>query len=210
MTDFPGAIARRYDGLSKQSCCLSCGGAFSLANIEPGFVCVDLGCGKGHDVLRMATMTGEQGFAFGIDISDGMIETAKKNAAIMRAENARFVKSPLEQIDLDNGIADVVISNCTINHSLDQANVWKEIARILKSGGHFVVSDIYALEEVPEEYRNDPIAVSECWAGAETREKYLQNILAAGLTEISIIEESAPYEKGSIHVASFTVKGIKP
>jgi arsenite methyltransferase len=210
MTDFPGAIARRYDGLSKQSCCLSCGGAFSLANIEPGFVCVDLGCGKGHDVLRMATMTGEQGFAFGIDISDGMIETAKKNAAIMRAENARFVKSPLEQIDLDNGIADVVISNCTINHSLDQANVWKEMARILKSGGHFVVSDIYALEEVPEEYRNDPIAVSECWAGAETREKYLQNILAAGLTEISIIEESAPYEKGSIHVASFTVKGIKP
>lgn len=210
MTDFPGTIARRYDGLSKQSCCLSCGGAFSLANIEPGFVCVDLGCGKGHDVLRMATMTGEQGFAFGIDISDGMIETAKKNAAIMRAENARFVKSPLEQIDLDNGIADVVISNCTINHSLDQANVWKEMARILKSGGQFVVSDIFALEEVPEEYRNDPIAVSECWAGAETREKYLQNILAAGLSEISIIEESAPYEKGSIHVASFTVKGIKP
>jgi arsenite methyltransferase len=210
MTDFPGTIAKRYDGLSKQSCCLSCGGAFSLANIEPGFVCVDLGCGKGHDVLRMATMTGEKGFAFGIDISDGMIETAQRNAAIMRAENVLFVKSPLEQIDLDNDIADVVISNCTINHSLDQAKVWKEIARILKRGGHFVVSDIYALEQVPEAYRNDPIAVSECWAGAETREKYICNIEAAGLSDISILEESAPYEKGSVHVVSFTVKGLKP
>ncbi len=210
MSDFPKAIAKRYDGLSKQSCCLSCGGAFSLASIEPGFVCVDLGCGKGHDVLRMATMAGEKGFAYGVDISDGMIETATKNAAIMRAENVRFIKSPLENIDLESDAADVVISNCTINHSLDQARVWQEISRILKSGGHFVVSDIYAMEEVPEVFRNDPVAVSECWAGAVTKEQYLSHIKAAGLFEVSIMEESAPYEKGSIHVASFTVKGIKP
>jgi arsenite methyltransferase len=209
MSNLPEAITKRYDGLAKQSCCLSCGGAFSLASIEPGFVCVDLGCGKGHDVLRMATMAGEEGFAYGVDISDGMIETATKNAAIMRAENVRFMKSHLENIDLENDLADVVISNCTINHSLDQGKVWKEVARILKSGGHFVVSDIYALEAVPESYRNDPVAVSECWAGAETKEKYIRNIEKAGLSEISILEESSPYEKGSIHVASFTVKGLK-
>lgn len=210
MSNLPEAIIKRYDGLSKQSCCLSCGGAFSLANIEPGFVCVDLGCGKGHDVLRMATMAGEVGFAYGIDISDGMIEAAAKNAAIMRAHNVRFIKSHLENIDLENGLADVLISNCTINHSLDQEKVWQEIARILKSGGQFVVSDIFALEPVPEVFRNDPVAVSECWAGALTKEQYLRNIENAGLADVSIIEESAPYEKGKIKVASFTVKGIKP
>lgn len=210
MTDFPGAIAKRYDLLSKQSCCLSCGGAFSLARIEPGYVCADLGCGKGHDVLRMATMAGEKGFAFGVDISDGMIETAKKNAAIMRVDNVRFIKSPLEQIDMESNSADVIISNCTINHSLEQGKVWKEIARILKSGGHFVVSDIYALESVPEKFRNDPQAVSECWAGAETKERYFDNIKMAGLAGLEILEESAPYEKGKIKVASFTIKGVKP
>ncbi len=210
MNNITQAITQRYDGLSKQACCLSCGGAFSLATIEPGFVCVDLGCGKGHDVLRMATMAGENGFAYGIDISDGMLETAAKNAAILRADNVRFIKSPLESIDLESNVADVVISNCTLNHSLQQDVVWKEIARILKSGGHFVVSDIFALEPVPEVFRNDPEAVAECWAGAETKEQYLRNIEAAGLTDISILEESAPYQKGKIQLASFTVKGIKP
>lgn len=210
MNDFPNAIALRYDKLSKQSCCLSCGGAFALATVKPGFVCVDLGCGKGHDVLRMATMAGADGLAFGIDISDGMIETAKKNAAIMGADNVRFIKSKLEEIQLNDALADLVISNCTINHSLNQAKVWKEISRILKPGGSFVVSDIYAIEAVPDFYRNDPVAVSECWAGAETRENYLKNIEAAGFADITIIEESTPYEKGEIVVASFTVKGIKP
>lgn len=181
-----------------------------MANIEPGFVCVDLGSGKGHDVLRMATMAGERGFVYGVDISDGMIETAAKNAAIMRADNVRFIKSNLENIALEDNLADVVISNCTINHSLDQGRVWQEIARILKSGGQFVISDIYALEPVPEVFRNDPVAVSECWAGAETKEQYLSNIEAAGLAGISILEDSTPYEKGGIKVASFTVKGIKP
>lgn len=210
MRDNPATIAKRYDALSKQSCCLSCGGAFSLASIKPGFVCVDLGCGKGHDVLRMATMAGENGFVYGIDISDGMLETAKKNAAIMRVQNARFIKSQLEEIDLPDNLADVLISNCTINHSLNQAKVWKEIFRILKNGGSFVVSDIYALEPVPEKYRNDPVSVAECWAGAETKENYIRNIEAAGLIDISFLEESAPYAKGEIVVASFTVKGKKP
>ncbi len=206
---FSQAITQRYDQLSGQECCLSCGGAFSLATIHEGFVCVDLGAGKGLDVLRMASLAGEKGFAYGVDISDKMMEVALQNAERLKISNVKFIKSPLEQIDLEAGIADVIISNCTLNHSLDQAVVWKEIARILKPGGAFVISDIYALEEIPGEYRNDPQAVSECWAGAVTREKYMDNIRQAGLSDIEILEESTPYEKGKTRVASFTVKGNK-
>lgn len=210
MENLKDAITKGYDELSKKNCCLSCGGAFSLATIEPGNICVDLGCGKGHDVLRMANLTGETGHAYGIDISRGMIETAKMNAGIMRVNNASFIHSSLETIALEDGLADVVISNCTINHSLHQELVWQEIFRILKPGGTFVVSDIYALEEVAQDYRTDPTAVAECWAGAVTRENYLGYVAKAGFARVNILEESAPYAKGAIQVASFTLRGEKP
>ncbi len=207
MTNYSESIAKRYDSLSKEDCCLSCGGAFSLTNIQPGDICIDLGCGRGHDVLRMALLAGEEGFAYGVDISDGMMDTAKDQAEKMGIDNILFVKSPLEAIKLNDAIADVIISNCTINHSLKQGKVWQEIARLLKPGGYFVVSDIYAIEEVPGSFRSNPDMVAECWAGAVTREKYLLNIRKAGLQDVEVMEESAPYEKGQIKVASFTVKG---
>lgn len=84
-----------------------------------------------------------------------------------------------------------------------------EIFRILKKGGRFVVSDIYSTEPVPEEYKNDPVAVSECWAGSVTREEYLDQLRSAGFLNIEIIEESSPYEKGKIRVASWTIAGYK-
>lgn len=210
MGNLPGSIAKRYDALSKETCCLSCGGAFALAEINSGDICIDLGCGKGHDVLRMAVKTGAAGMALGIDISDGMLETAEKQADAMGLDNVRFIKCQLEEIDIESDFAHVVISNCTINHSLVQDKVWREIFRVLKPGGHFVVSDIYALAEIPETYRNDPEMVAQCWAGAVTKNKYSQHVQDAGFTDIVILEESAPYEKGQVHVASFTIKGTKP
>ncbi len=208
--NFTQAISKRYDELSGQECCLSCGGAINYAEIKPGFRCADLGSGKGYDVLKMATMAGEEGFAWGVDVSESMMETARKNASKLNLKNTAFVKSELESIDLPDDSLDVVLSNCTINHSLDQGKVWKEIFRILKPGGTFVVSDIYALEEVPDDYRNDPGAVAECWAGSVTKEKYYSNLQNAGFGKVEIIEESAPYEKGKIKVCSFTIKGQKP
>ncbi|MCU0456495.1 MAG: methyltransferase domain-containing protein [Bacteroidales bacterium] len=103
-----------------------------------------------------------------------------------------------------------MISNCTINHSYDKVAVWNEIYRILKAGGRFVVSDIYSTEKVPDEFRNDPVAVAECWAGAVTREEYLLQLEKAGFEKIKIIEESEPYAKGKIKVSSWTVTGKKP
>jgi ubiquinone/menaquinone biosynthesis C-methylase UbiE len=103
----------------------------------------------------------------------------------------------------------LVISNCTINHSAEKQAVWNEIYRVLKIGGRFVVSDIYALNEIAAEYKNDPVAVAECWAGAETKDTYLQILKKAGFSHVRILEESAPYEKGKTTVSSFTISAHK-
>jgi arsenite methyltransferase len=202
-------IDKRYSELAESDCCLSCGGAINYAMPQLGEVCVDLGSGRGNDVLRMADQVGENGFAYGIDVAEGMLEKARRNADKLGVVNAMFIRSELEKLDLSDKIADLVISNCTLNHASDKQAVWNEIYRILKKGGRFVVSDIYATSPIPEEYRNDPAAIAECWAGAVTRDEYLQHLENAGFESVEIIEESAPYPKGNAEVASFTIAGKK-
>lgn len=202
-------INERYSKLAEDTCCLSCGGAINHSNPLPGEVCVDLGCGRGNDVIRMAQEVGDQGLVYGLDISDGMIEKAKKNAAKLDITNVQFIKSELESLKLPTKIADLVISNCTINHASDKRAVWYEIKRILKKGGRFVVSDIYSLDYVPDEYKNDPVAVSECWAGSIKKDEYLKIIIEAGFIDVEILEESQPYTKGKIEICSFTIFGRK-
>ena len=203
-------IDNRYSVLAESTCCLSCGGAINYAEAKPREVCVDLGSGRGTDVLRLAESVGDDGLVFGIDISEGMIIKSRDTATRLGISNVEFVKSTLEKIKLDSNIADLVISNCTINHASDKQLVWNEIFRILKGGGRFVVSDIYAINPVPEEYRNDPVAISECWAGSVTRDEYLKQLESAGFSSLRIIEESEPYEKGKAMVASWTLFGKKP
>ena len=202
-------VKKRYEGLAESDCCLSCGGAAGYADIIPGEVCVDLGSGRGTDVIRMAEKAGPEGFAVGIDVTEAMLEKARITARKMGVENVRFVRAPLESLPFADLSVDLVISNCTINHAPDKETVWKEIYRILKHGGRFVVSDIYSTAPVPDTYAGDEKAVSECWAGAVTREKYFKQLAGAGFRNITIIEESKPYEKGKIEVASFTIAGIK-
>jgi len=202
-------INNRYSELSGSDCCLSCGGAIDYAKPESGEVCVDLGSGRGTDVLRMAEAVGDTGFVYGLDIADGMLDKARKNAEKLSITNVCFVKSELEKLVLPTAVADLVISNCTLNHATDKQAVWDEIFRVLKKGGRFVISDIYATSPIPEEYRTDPVAVAECWAGAVTRSEYLQHLANAGFGSVEIIEESAPYAKGQAEVASFTIAGKK-
>ncbi|MEN9354422.1 MAG: hypothetical protein RL318_1747 [Fibrobacterota bacterium] len=203
-------IETRYGALAESTCCLSCGGAVDHAAARPGETCVDLGSGRGTDCLRMAQSVGTAGFVWGLDISDKMLEKARANAAKLGVANVRFEKAELEHLPVPDASVDLVISNCVLNHARDKAAVWREIHRILKPGGRFVVSDIYASAPVPEEFRNDPEAVAECWAGADTRDTYLATIAATQLGALEILDESVPYAKGKIEVSSFTVKGIKP
>jgi ubiquinone/menaquinone biosynthesis C-methylase UbiE len=202
-------INKRYSDLATSDCCLSCGGAINYAEAQPDEVCVDLGSGRGTDVIRLAEAVGKNGFVYGIDISDGMIEKAFDTATKLGITNVKFIKSQLEHLKLNDQLADLVISNCTINHAVDKQTVWNEIFRILKNGGRFVISDIYSSAPVPDEYRNDPIAISECWAGSVTRDEYIQQLRNAGFLNISVLEESAPYPKGKIMVSSWTIAGKK-
>jgi arsenite methyltransferase len=203
-------INNRYSTLAESSCCLSCGGAINYSGAAEGEVCVDLGSGRGTDAIRLAEAVGDSGLIYGIDISEGMLQKAAGTADRLGVKNVRFIKSPLEKVPLVDCCADLVISNCTINHSADKQAVWNEIFRILKEGGRFAVSDIYSLDSVPEQYRNDPVAVSECWAGSVTRDEYLEQLSNAGFKQINILEESAPYKKAEIMVSSWTVTGVKP
>jgi arsenite methyltransferase len=204
------AINNRYSELANSDCCLSCGGAINYAKPKIGEVCVDLGSGRGTDVLGMAEEVGDQGFVYGVDISEGMLEKARSMARKFDVKNVSFIQSDFENIDINDRTADLVISNCTINHASDKHAVWNEVYRILKHGGRFVVSDIYATKPIPAEYHNDPVAVAECWAGAITKNKYLDILNIAGLRGIEIIEESKPYSKGKAEIVSFTIAGIKP
>ena len=203
-------INKRYSELAESTCCLSCGGAINHSGAKPGEVCVDLGSGRGTDVIRLSETVGENGFVYGIDISDGMIKKAANTARQLGVTNVDFIQSPLEKIDLKDNIADLVISNCTINHADDKQTVWNEIFRVLKKGGRFVVSDIYSIDPVPDIFRKDPVAIAECWAGSVTRNEYLEQLTNAGFEKIRIIEESAAYDKGKIKVSSWTVAGEKP
>lgn len=202
-------IEKRYSMLADDTCCLSCGGALRYSKPQSGEVCVDLGCGRGSDVLKIAEDVGREGKVYGIDITDAMLDKALRTARKMNIANVEFIKSNLESLPIEDNSVDLLISNCTINHAEKKDAVWKEIYRILKIGGRFVVSDIYSSEVVPDEYRNDPVAVSECWAGAVTKDAYMNTLNHAGFRSIEILEESAPYQKGKIEVSSFTIAGEK-
>ena len=203
-------INKRYSDLAESTCCLSCGGAINYSEAMEGEVCIDLGSGRGTDAMRLAENVGKDGFVYGVDISDGMIQKAISTANRLGIANVAFINCPLENIKINDNTADLVISNCTINHASDKQAVWNEIFRVLKKGGRFVISDIYSTEPVPEEYRNDPVAIAECWAGSVTRGEYLQQLQNAGFNSIRIIEESDPYEKGKVKVSSWTIAGEKP
>jgi SAM-dependent methyltransferase len=207
MTD---AIESRYGALAEVACCLSCGSAVGYITALPGQVCVDLGSGRGTDVLRLAEQVAPEGRAYGIDITEGMLEKARKTAEKTGISNAAFLRADLEALPLSDGSVDWVTSNCVLNHANDKSKVWREIARILKPGGRFVVSDIYAVEPILDVYRTDPTAIAECWAGAIPKDEYVRNIAGAGLVDFEILEESAPYKKGKAIVASFTIAGARP
>ncbi len=204
-----GAINIRYSKLAETSCCLSCGGAINHAGASAGEICADLGSGKGIDVIKLAEAVGPEGKVYGVDISDGMIIKARKNALKFDVKNVEFIQSELEFLPFKDNELDLIISNCTIKQGDEKREMWKESFRLLRKGGRLISSDIYSLEEVPEEYRNDPEAIAECWAGSVTKEEYLDQLEAAGFKNLDILEESDPYPKSHIQCVSWTIRAYK-
>jgi arsenite methyltransferase len=202
------AVTTRYDGLAGSCCSLSCGHALDDAAVRPGEVVLDLGCGRGEDVIRAAGRVGPAGRAIGVDLAEAMLAEARRRVPPFLT-NVQFLRGSLERIDLPTASVDVVISNCVINHAPDKTAVYREIRRLLSPTGRFVVSDVVAEEEVPEAVRADPAAWAGCYGGAIPLPDYRRAVAEAGLV-LDDVSASDPYEKGGIMVRSATFRGRVP
>ncbi|HEX8273493.1 MAG TPA: arsenite methyltransferase [Longimicrobiaceae bacterium] len=145
---------------------LGCGNPTALAELREGETVLDLGSGGGIDVLLSARRVGAAGKAYGLDMTDEMLELARRNQAEAGVENVEFLKGHIEEIPLPEAAVDVVISNCVINLSADKPRVLREAFRVLKPGGRFAVSDVVVRGEVPAEMRRSMELWVGCVAGA--------------------------------------------
>jgi SAM-dependent methyltransferase len=174
---------------------LSCGNPTATANLRPGEVVVDLGCGGGLDVFLAAAKVGPSGKAIGIDMTDEMLELARRNAAMGRGgepiTNVEFHKATIDQLPLPTATVDCVISNCVINLAPDKPAVFREIARVLKPGGRLAASDIALKQPLPPELGEDLMAYVGCIAGAIPIEQYRLQLLEAGFAAVEVVDTGA-------------------
>ena len=165
---------------------LGCGNPTALAELKPGERVLDLGSGGGIDVLLSARRVGPDGFAYGLDMTDAMLELAERNRVEAGIENVRFLRGIIEDIPLPAESVDVVISNCVINVSADKGQVLREAFRVLAPGGRFAVSDIVFQGHIPQILRQDLESWAGCIAGALEEETYRALLTAAGFTAIEM------------------------
>ena len=168
---------------------LGCGNPTALADLKEGETVLDLGSGGGIDVFLAANKVGETGKVIGIDMTEEMIDTAKKNAKEGNYTNVEFKLGEIENLPIEDDSIDVIISNCVINLTPDKSVAYKETYRVLKPGGRILVSDLVTEGEIPEEIRGNFQAWSECIAGAMEKQIYLGVIKNAGFDDIEIVEQ---------------------
>jgi SAM-dependent methyltransferase len=167
---------------------LGCGNPITVAELREGETVLDLGSGGGIDVLLSARRVGPTGLAYGLDMTDEMLDLARRNQAEAGVINVRWLRGHIEEIPLPRDSVDVVISNCVINLSGDKPRVLREAARVLKPGGRFAVSDVVADDDMDAQTRADMHAYTGCIAGALTRDEFTNALEAAGLADITITE----------------------
>ncbi len=171
---------------------LGCGNPTALAELNAGEIVLDLGSGGGIDVLLSARRVGPTGFAYGLDMTDAMLELARRNAAEAGVTNVAFLKGDIAAIPLPDNSVDVIISNCVINLAADKEPVLREAFRVLKPGGRFAVSDIVIHGGLPTDLidsatmRRDLSSWAGCIAGALTDAEYREGLAAAGFESIDL------------------------
>ena len=183
---------------------LGCGNPIAVAELRAGEKVLDLGSGGGIDVLLSARRVGATGFAYGVDMTDEMLELARANAAKAGATNVEFRKGTIEDVPLPDGTVDVVISNCVINLSTDKPKVLAEMFRVLTAGGRIGVSDVVAEDHLTVTERAERGSYVGCIAGALSRQEYLDGLTAAGFVnpEVVYTHEAAPGMHSAIVRAS--------
>jgi arsenite methyltransferase len=196
------------DGLPAEAvqASLGCGNPLAVAELREGERVLDLGSGGGIDVLLSARRVGPSGFAYGVDMTDEMLELARANAAKAGAVNVEFRKGEIEALPLPDAAVDVVISNCVINLSADKPAVLAEMFRVLVPDGRIGISDVVAEDHLSAADRTAAGSYVGCIAGALTRAEYLDGLTAAGFTGASVTftAEAAP----GMHAA--IIRAVKP
>jgi arsenite methyltransferase len=167
---------------------LGCGNPTAVAELKEGETVLDLGAGGGIDVLVSARRVGRTGKAYGLDMTDEMLELARRNQREAGVDNAEFLRGPIEEVPLPDDSIDVVISNCVVNLSGDKPAVFREAARVLKPGGRLAVSDVVADPDMEEATRLDMEQWTGCIAGALTRDDFERELVSAGFEEVEVTE----------------------
>ena len=185
---------------------LGCGNPTAVAELREGETVLDLGSGGGIDVLLSARRVAPTGTAYGLDMTDEMLDLARANAAKAGATNVEFVKGTIEDVPLPDGAVDVVISNCVVNLSVDKPAVLAEMYRVLTPGGRIGISDVVAEDHLTVAERAERGSFVGCIAGALSRREYLEGLAAVGFEGASVefTHEAAPGMHGAI------VRATKP
>jgi len=185
---------------------LGCGNPTAVADLQEGETVLDLGSGGGIDVLLSASRVGPGGRAYGLDMTDEMLELARENQRRAGIQNVEWLKGTIEEIPLPDESVDVVISNCVINLSADKRKVLGEAGRVLRPGGRFAVTDIVADEGMPQSVRRDMKQYTGCVAGALTRREFESLLVEAGLEDVEVTETGRVHQ----HAGSAIVRARKP
>ena len=165
---------------------LGCGNPIAVAELREGETVLDLGSGGGIDVLLSARRVGSTGRAYGLDMTDEMLDLARRNAADAGAENVEFLKGYIEDVPLPDASVDVIISNCVINLSADKGAVFEEMRRVLRPGGRIGISDVVASDELSQAQRAERGSFVGCIAGALSFGEFRSGLERAGFDDVEI------------------------
>ncbi|MEM6817029.1 MAG: arsenite methyltransferase [Bacteroidota bacterium] len=168
---------------------LGCGVPTEFAKISVGDHVLDLGAGAGNDVFVSRRIVGEAGKVVGLDMTQEMIDRANENKTKLGYENVEFVLGEIEDMPLEDSSFNVVISNCVLNLVPDKIKAYEEVYRVLKPEGHFCMSDVVLIENLPEKVQKAAELYSSCVAGALLKETYISAIEAAGFKEVEVLKE---------------------
>ena len=207
---------------------LGCGLPTQYAKMKPGNVVIDLGSGAGNDCFIARSVVGEQGKVIGIDMTEAMIDKARINAEKLHYHNVEFRLGEIEKMPVTSEIADVIVSNCVLNLVPDKEKAFKEIYRVLKPGGHFSISDVVLIGNLPDKIISTAEMYAGCISGAIQKDDYLNIINASGFENIVIQKEKAIivpddilsnyltedevklYKESNVGIFSITVYADKP
>lgn len=207
---------------------LGCGLPTQFAKIQKGDTVIDLGSGAGSDCFIARAETGETGKVIGIDFTPAMIDKARANAEKRGFNNVEFRQGDIEKMPVTSNVADVIVSNCVLNLVPNKDGVFKEIYRVLKPGGHFSISDVVLVGDLPKGLQNDAEMYAGCVAGAIQKQVYLELIQQNGFKNITLQkekpiiipddilknylneEELSQFKKGTTGIFSITVYAEKP